>query len=264
MARKRVFSLLLAALSISGVTVAVAQAASAGGRHGAVRRHTALARRASDTATPIRHLVVIFQENVSFDHYFGTYPGATNPSGEPAFHASPGTPTVNGLTGALLTNNPNSSNPKRLDRSQALTCDQGHGYTAEQSAFDHGLMDMFVQDTAGGSCTDKSIVMNYYDGNTVTGLWNYAQYFAMSDNSYSTGFGPSSPGAVNVTAGNTYGAVCGPTSAVFGGTPCTSAPGSAPATPGSPAPQGTETMYSDADPNFDVCSSTQDGNTAAE
>src|SRR5436305_1190476 len=26
------------------------------------------------TATPIKHLVVIFQENVSFDHYFGTYP----------------------------------------------------------------------------------------------------------------------------------------------------------------------------------------------
>ena len=28
------------------------------------------------TATPIKHLVVIFQENVSFDHYFGTYPNA--------------------------------------------------------------------------------------------------------------------------------------------------------------------------------------------
>ena len=26
------------------------------------------------TATPIRHLVVLFEENVSFDHYFGTYP----------------------------------------------------------------------------------------------------------------------------------------------------------------------------------------------
>src|SRR5260370_13249140 len=34
------------------------------------------------TATPIQHLVVIFQENVSFDHYFGTYPNATNPAGE--------------------------------------------------------------------------------------------------------------------------------------------------------------------------------------
>ena len=39
----------------------------------------------------IKHLVVIFGENVSFDHYFGTYPNAANPAGEPAFDAAPGT-----------------------------------------------------------------------------------------------------------------------------------------------------------------------------
>ena len=53
----------------------------------------------SPTATPIKHLVVIFQENVSFDHYFATYPHAANPSGEPRFVAAPGTPAVNGLSG---------------------------------------------------------------------------------------------------------------------------------------------------------------------
>ena len=36
--------------------------------------------------------------------------------------------------------------------------------------------------------------MDYYDGNTVTGLWNYAQNYAMSDNSFNTVFGPSTPG----------------------------------------------------------------------
>jgi phospholipase C len=36
--------------------------------------------------------------------------------------------------------------------------------------------------------------MDYYDGNTVTGLWNYAQHYAMSDNFYDTEFGPSTPG----------------------------------------------------------------------
>lgn len=158
------------------------------------------------TTTPIKHLVVIFQENVSFDHYFGTYPHAANPPGEPAFYPAPGTPSVNGLTPELLTDNPNLANPQRLDRSQALTCDQDHGYTAEQQAFDNGLMDKFVQDTSGGSCTDKSIVMDYYDGNTVTALWNYAQNFAMSDNSFGTTFGPSTPGALNLIAGQTYGA----------------------------------------------------------
>src|SRR5215471_13316958 len=90
------------------------------------------------TATPIKHLVVIFQENVSFDHYFATYPVATNPKGEPAFRAREGSPDVNGLSGALLTNNPNLGNPQRLDRTQAMTCDQDHGYTDEQKAFDLG------------------------------------------------------------------------------------------------------------------------------
>src|SRR5579863_3470155 len=88
------------------------------------------------TATPIQHVVVIFQENVSFDHYFASYPNATNPAGEPQFAAQPGTPTVNGVTGALLTANPNDSNatnvpqinPFLLDRSQASTCDQDHSY----------------------------------------------------------------------------------------------------------------------------------------
>jgi phospholipase C len=161
------------------------------------------------TTTPIKHLVVIFQENVSFDHYFGTYPNAANPAGEPAFQASPDTPSVNGLIGALLSNNPNSANPQRLDRSQPVTCDQDHGYTDEQKAFDLGLMDKFVQSVAGGSCSDKSIVMDYYDGNTVTALWNYAQNFAMSDNSYGTGFGPSTVGALNLISGQTHGATTG-------------------------------------------------------
>ena len=60
---------------------------------GLAARHLADGR----TATPIKHLVVIFDENVSFDHYFGTYPYAPNPPGAPPFHARPGTPTVNGL-----------------------------------------------------------------------------------------------------------------------------------------------------------------------
>src|SRR5499425_1032902 len=103
------------------------------------------------TKTPIKHLIVIFQENVSFDHYFATYPVAANTtSGEPVFRAAEGTPNVNGLNGALLTNNPNLGNPQRLSRAQALTCDQGHGYTQEQQAMDNGALDMFVQKTGGG------------------------------------------------------------------------------------------------------------------
>jgi phospholipase C len=160
---------------------------------------------ATGANTRIQHLVVIFQENVSFDHYFATYPNATNPAGEPAFTARAGTPSINGLGDALLNHNPNAANPQRLDRSQAVTCDQDHSYKDEQRAVDGGLMDKFVQTVAGGGCADKSIVMDYYDGNTVTALWNYAQRFAMSDNSFDTDFGPSTVGALNLVAGQTHG-----------------------------------------------------------
>jgi phospholipase C len=185
-----------------------------------------------DTTTPIKHLIVIYGENQSFDHYYGTYPNATNPAGQPAFHAAGGTPSVNGLTEELLTHNPNTANPRRLDRSQAVTCDQGHGYGSEQKAFNGGAMDKFVQYTAGGSCTDKSIVMGYYDGNTVTALWNLAQHFALSDNSFGTGFGPSTPGAINLISGNTHGATPANGNGVTNGT-----------------------MLSDPNPAGDVCGS---------
>jgi phospholipase C len=186
------------------------------------------------TTTPIQHVVVIFQENVSFDHYFATYPHAANPDGEPAFYAKPGTPTVNGLTAALHAHNPNAVNPFRLGRSQAATCDQDHEYTAEQQAFNHGLMDKFVEFTGnGGTGCDSKLVMAYFDGNTVTALWNYAQFFAMSDNSFDTVFGPSTPGALNLVSGQTHGAT--------------------PAAIPEEVVQGT--VISDPQPTFDDCTS---------
>lgn len=159
----------------------------------------------TQATTAIQHLVVIFQENVSFDHYFGTYPNALNPAGEPQFIALPDTPPVNGLTANLLKRNPNLANPKRLDRSQPVTCDQDHDYTDEQKTFDNGKMDHFVQKVTA-ACTDKGIVMDYYDGNTTTALWNYAQHFSMSDSFFQATFGPSTLGALNLIAGQTHGA----------------------------------------------------------
>lgn len=89
------------------------------------------------TQTPIKHIVVIYGENISFDHYFGTYPFAENPKSEPRFVASDDTPSANTLLAAgLLMNNPNLLQPYRLMRSEAYTCDMDHDYTDEQKAFD--------------------------------------------------------------------------------------------------------------------------------
>jgi phospholipase C len=207
-------------------------------------------RNAVRTRTPIKHLVVIFQENVSFDHYFGTYPKALNLSGETPFHASKRTPknintlvtpldTTNHfkpLTGVdLINNNPNNNpnapgngklngagaaNPFRLSPAQALTTDQGHNESPEESAYDGGKMDGFpawVGTKGGNSAAHQppdappaavattGLTMGYYDGNTVTAMWNYAQYFALNDNHYTTQFGPSTPGAINLISGQANG-----------------------------------------------------------
>ena len=214
------------------------------------------------TATPIKHVVIIFNENVSFDHYFATYPEATNPPGEPAFHALAGTPKVDNLANAnLLTDNPNFTNkangaaaaePFRLDRTQANTADQNHAYTAEQQAYDGGKMDLFPKFTGKGSAGGagafgtKGQVMGYFDGNTVMAMWQYAQHFAMSDNAYTDTYGPSTPGALEVISGQTDGVRIVATA-------------KKPSTVAAPSfyirdGQGGIAMINDVDPGYDVCS----------
>ena len=222
------------------------------------------------TATPIKHLVVIFGENVSFDHYFGTYPQAANPPGEPAFHAAPGTPAADTLVAAhILTNNPNlrngnngskynayngsiASDPFRLDRTQAGTADQNHQYTAEQQAYDNGKADLFPRYTGKGtpggvgSFATTGQVMGYFDGNTVTAMWRYAQHFAMDDNMFMDTYGPSTPGALEVVSGQTNGMLIAASTVQA-------------ATVAAPSfyvndGQGGFTMINDVDPTYDKCS----------
>jgi phospholipase C len=243
----------------------VSRAVAAAMIFGLAASHTAPARaagRGDTTATPIKHLVVIFGENITFDHYFGTYPNATNPPGEPQFIPAAGTPNVNGLNGALLTINPNflnsangtgAANPFRLGPSQALTSDQDHDYTPEQQAFGLGLMNAFPEFTGSAgpppgtppdTVNTTGLVMAYYDGNTVTALWNYAQKFALNDNHYGTGFGPSTPGALNLISGQTNGISStenGPSSDWIGDG------------------NGGLTLISDANPIGDVCSPSTGG-----
>src|SRR5580658_6168389 len=237
---RRVFATLLAGVLLNpGMIGAVPQHQNYGG-----------------TATPIKHLVVIFQENISFDHYFGTYPNALNLSGENPFHAKSDTPTINGFGPSLLTHNPNlnpgngtaATNPFRLSPAQAATNDQDHNYTPEQEAYDGGLMDLFPTFTGTSGpppgtppiADTKGLVMGYYDGNTVTAYWNYAQHFAMSDNSYYSNFGPSTPGAINLVSGQTNGVIDN-----MNGTGSVIDDGN-----------GGLTLNSDADPIGDVCSTT--------
>ena len=223
----------------AGAASVAAGAAAAMTLAGVAGPATTAAAAAATPTTPIKHVVVIFQENVSFDHYFGTYPG------------------VNGLTKDLLTNNPNKDasgnqvNPRRLDPTNindVLQCDQDHNYPDEQKAFDNGAMDKFVTTVGTGSgksgtgqACNPADVMSYFDGSGVPGMWNYAQHAAMSDNSFGTTFGPSAPGAINLAAGDTGGV----DKMINGADTNGDTVGDG---------QGGSTLVSDAQPYFDDCS----------
>ncbi|MEU2422150.1 alkaline phosphatase family protein [Streptomyces sp. NPDC007851] len=217
----------------------------------------------SSTTTPVKHVVVLFDENISFDHYFATYPKAADTDGT-KFTAAKNTPKdVDTLAHAgLLTKNPNQYLPKRLTPAQAMTCDQNHSYGPEQLAYDGGRADQFVQNTevdkcSGGLFGEPGLVMDYYDGNTVTGLWNYAQHYALNDRSYSSVYGPSTPGALNLISGQTHGAIS--VDPVTGKQ--TPAPDSYAIA--SPDAKGVGTVVNDPDPAFDDCSDKDHTSTSA-
>jgi len=220
----------------------------------------------ASTATPIKHLVVIFQENVSFDHYFGTYPVAANTDGT-KFTASKKTPKdINTLSNAgLLKSNPNQYTPSRLGPDKALTCDQNHSYGPEQYAANGGKADSYVQNTETSKCSGglygtPGLVMDYYDGNTVTGLWNYAQNYSLGDNSYSSNYGPSTPGALNLISGQTHGVVSVDPASGTENPKQTATPD--PYAVVSPNAKGVGTVINDPDPAYDDCSDSSHTSTS--
>lgn len=175
---------------------------------------------------------MIIPENSSFEHLFGTYPHALNPPGEPKFKAKRSTPSVNVLTRPLLQHNTNLVQPFRLDRSQVATIEPEHHYTELQQEAHGGLLDQFVQVNFGDPTP-----MGYFDGNTVTALWNYAQRFSMSDNCFSTTMTPSTPGHINLVSGLTHGVI--PPNLTLGSGEIVCVDG---------------TLIGDPDPKFDMCS----------
>ncbi|CAB3762559.1 phospholipase C [Paraburkholderia humisilvae] len=249
------------------------------------------------TATPIKHLVVIFGENVSFDHYFATYPNSANVAGEPIVTAASNTQTdintlqhanllgvanPNGLATSPNLANPGSVNgvsttppavggvsliaanaqPFRLDRTQANTNSQNHSYGPEQLADDNLKMDAFPLFTSAsgvisgstGAFGSNGQVLGYFDGNTVTGMWNYAQNFSMNDNAWTDTFGPSTPGAVEVVSGQNNGIQMFTTTATTGTALGTQVTGTtSPSGNAIPDGQGGFTLIGDLDPAGDAC-----------
>ncbi|MFR0354375.1 phospholipase C [Streptomyces sediminimaris] len=245
-------------LARAGALLGAAALASAGGvlPAAASSAHGGRGHHPTHTATPIKHLVVIYDENISFDHYFATYPKAANTDGTP-FKAAARTPKADNLLNAgLLEKNPNLYKPKRLASSQAMTCDQNHSYGPEQYAADGGKADKYVENTEVNKCSglfgEPGLVMDYYDGNTVTALWNYAQHYSLNDRSFSSNYGPSTPGALNLISGQTHGVISVDPASGTENPKQTSKPD--PYTVVSPDAKGVGTVINDPDPAYDDCS----------
>src|SRR5438105_4388929 len=121
---------------------------------------------AQETPTPIQHVIMIMQENRSFDEYFGTFPGA---DGIP-----PGTCVPDPLHGDC-----------QAPYHDSDLVDKGarHGPGAFKDDFDKGKMDGFVAVAEKGGNKNPD-VMGYHDGSDIPNYWAYAQNFVLQDHMF--------------------------------------------------------------------------------
>jgi phospholipase C len=164
----------------------------------------------SSTNSPIKHTVVIFQENRTFDNYFGTYPYA------PGFHPISGTPqdvaNFKLVTGNVVKDvygnvyNPDDKgNPvypwHDAGNGNLLQQDVNHGYADMIAMLDGGKMDKFYQlNSKGTNPTRGQLSMSYFDYNEIPAYWQYAQHYALADNYFQPVSGPSTPNAFYLVA----------------------------------------------------------------
>jgi len=142
---------------------------------------------AAPAATPIKHVIVIVQENHTFDNYFGTYPGVNGIYNVKAKANSSGGPPVvepYPFASAVLKGNLNNS------------------WTAAHDAYDNGKMDGFV-----AAQNDTDVAMGYYDYRLIPYYWDYAAQYVLFDNFFSSVMGPSLPNHLYLVAGQSGGLV---------------------------------------------------------
>ena len=150
----------------------------------------------------IKHVFVIYQENRSFDSYFGSFPGAENLA-SPAAQAH-GFRQYDPLGNQWVT-------PFRLDVSD--TADADHSRLALITKSDDGAMDQFVATeefgllakgwSRGDSQRVGLLTMAFEDCDTVPYLWKYAHNFTLFDNFFQAMYGPSTPGNIDLIAAQT-------------------------------------------------------------
>lgn len=149
-------------------------------------------------SNPIEHIIILYQENRTFDHFFGTYPGA---NGLPLMADLP-----NGLPFKVAL--PKAPGSKEMVTPFHLTTtstrDLDHSSRAAEVAYDHGKMDGFVY------AENSEMTMGYYDYRELPYYWDYASKFVLMDNFFTSQRGPSLPNHLYLIAGQSGGLIDNP------------------------------------------------------
>src|SRR5260370_28183640 len=139
--------------------------------------------------TDIEHVVILIQENRSFDHYFGSYRGVRGFSDQSmAFQQPDPANTTNSPVGALL--------PFHLDPSTAnaaCTHDISHDWVPQHQSWDNGAMDGFVPSRLPISSNDAVLSMGYYTRADIPYYYGLADAFTICDNFFCSVMGPTVP-----------------------------------------------------------------------
>jgi len=131
----------------------------------------------------IKHVIVIMQENRSFDTYFGTYPGAN------------GIPMQNGQPTVCVPNPKTGACDKPFHNPNDVNAGGPHGQTSATADINGGKMDGFVGQSSQGkrNCVDPNDpnctngepdVMGWHDAREIPNYWNYAQNNVLQDNMF--------------------------------------------------------------------------------
>lgn len=145
-------------------------------------------------SSPIKHVVVIMQENRSFDNYFGTFPGA---NGIPPGTCVPVDPNKSAIPCDAPFHTRSVTVPKHTT---GTLC---HVYACANTDYNGGSMNGFIVGQKGNE------TMAYYNSKTIPNYWQYASHYVLADDFFSSIFGYSLPNHWFAVAGDSPGYVVG-------------------------------------------------------
>ncbi len=168
---------------------------------GGLRRALAAPRRCASSLNDIEHVVILIQENRSFDHYFGTYRGVrgfsdphamTLPDGAPVFWQPDGSNTSNPPVGRLL---PFRLDTRPLPPAANGTCteDITHSWGNQHSCWNNGAMDSFARVHLAADDPYGAATMGYYTRDDIPFYHAVADAFTICDGYHCSVLGPTDP-----------------------------------------------------------------------